>query len=79
MQLVRESLARVVLLHREHTLESLLLATENLHLLLVSVEVLLKSANRLIQVVQLALQVSRVVRALPLVTRRHVHRGERLP
>lgn len=76
VQLVGESFARVVLLHGQHRLERLLLAPEDLHLLLVRVQVLLQAADRLIKVVQLALQVSCVVIALPLVAGRHVHRGK---
>ena len=73
MQLISECLARIVLLHGQYALECLLLAAEDLHLFLVCVEVLLKPAYRIVQIIQLSLQVRCVVRSLTLVTRRHVH------
>ncbi len=63
VQLVGQGLAGVLLLHGKNGLERFLLAAEDLHLLLVSVQVLLQSADRVVQVVQLALQVRGVVGA----------------
>ena len=64
MKLVCEGLAGVRLLHGEYGFESLLLATEDLHLLLVSVQLLLQLSHSVIEVVQLSLEVSCVVGAL---------------
>lgn len=61
MQLVCEGLARVLALHSENVLEGLLLAAQNLDLLLVSVEVLMELATSLCEVAQLALEVCRVL------------------
>lgn len=63
VELIGQSLAGVALLHGENALESLLLTAQNLNLLLVSVEVLLQLSHSVIQVVQLALEMSGVVRA----------------
>ena len=61
VELVGQGLAGVLLLHGEDTLEGLLLAAEDLHLLLVGAKLLLKSVDRIIQVVQLPLKVGSVV------------------
>ncbi len=70
VELVGKSLPSVLLFHGQHTLEGLLLAAENLGLLFVSVEMLLKRSNGVIQVVELSLKVCGVVRA----TRSHIGR-----
>jgi hypothetical protein len=62
VQLVSQGLPRVLLLHRQHTLQGLLLTTQDLGLLLVSIELLLEGSDSVIQVVKLALEVSSVVR-----------------
>ena len=61
VELIRQSFAGIVLLHGEDTFEGLLLAAENLDLLLVGAQLLLKCVDRIIQVVQFALQVGSVV------------------
>ena len=58
MQLVGKGLAGIVLLHGQHALKILFLSTEDLHFFLVRVQVLLKSANCFVEIVQLALKVS---------------------
>ena len=64
MQLVGESLACILLLHCENALQGLFLRAKDLALLLVGVQLLLQLSHCVVQVVQLALQVSRVVAAL---------------
>ena len=61
VELIRQSLAGIVLLHGEDTFEGLLLAAEDLDLLLVGAQLLLECVDRIIQVVQLALQMGSVV------------------
>ena len=68
VELVGEGLASVLLFHGQHTLEGLLLTAEDLGFLLVSVELLLQSPDGVIQVIELSLEVSGVVRA----TRGHI-------
>ncbi len=61
VKLIGESLAGVLLLHGQHALQGLLLTAQDLGLLLVSIELLLKGSDGIIQVVQLALEVSGVI------------------
>ncbi len=61
VELIGEGLASVALLHGEDAFEGLLLRTEDLHLLFVSIQLLLELPNRVVQVVQLSLQVGGVV------------------
>lgn len=68
VKLIGESLASVLLLHGQHALQCLLLTAQDLGLFLVSIELFLKGSDGVIQVVQLALEVSGVVWA----TRSHV-------
>ena len=66
MELVGESLTGVLALHGENVLKSLLLAAQDLNLLLMSVEVLVERAAGLGQVCQLTLEMSSVLRTLHL-------------
>ena len=66
MELVGESLTSVLALHGENVLKSLLLAAQDLNLLLMSVEVLVERAAGLGQVCQLTLEMSSVLRTLHL-------------
>lgn len=61
VQLVRERLPCVLLLHGQDGLEGLLLRAQNLNLLLVGVQLLLQLSYCVIKVVKLSLQVSCVV------------------
>jgi len=61
VELIRQSLAGIVLLHGEDTFKGLLLAAENLDLLLVGAQLLLECVHRIIQVIQLSLQMGSVV------------------
>ena len=51
VKLIGEGLACIVLLHSQHALESFLLSAEDLHLLLMIAQVLLKATDSLIQIV----------------------------
>ena len=70
VELVGQGLARVLALHCQHVLEGLLLATQDLNLLLVGVQVLVELATGLGQVGKLTLEVSGVLIALHLADRR---------
>ena len=63
VQFIFEGLARVLTLHGQHIFEGLLFRAQDLHLLLVGVQVLVQRAAQVHQAVQFALQVRRVVRA----------------
>ena len=63
VKLILECLTGVLALHGQHILESLLLRPQDLHLLLMSVQLLVEGAAQLHQVVQLALKVRCVIRA----------------
>ena len=63
VQLVLKSLACVLALHGQHVFKSLLLGAQDLHFLLVGVQLLVKGTAQLHQVVQFALEVRSVVTA----------------
>lgn len=63
VEFIFEGLARVLALHGQHIFEGLLFGAQDLHLLLVGVQVLVQRAAQLHQAVQFAFQVCRVVRA----------------
>ena len=63
VQLVLESLARILAFHGQHVFERFLLRTQNLHFLLVRVKLLVQGAAEVHQRVKLALQMGRVVAA----------------
>lgn len=64
MKLVCKSLASILALHGKHTFKSFFLWSENLNFLLMSVELLLKLADAFIQIWELSLEMSCVVRSL---------------
>ena len=66
VKLIGEGFASVLTLHGQHILEGFLLTAQDLHLLLVSGQVLVELAAGLCQVGKLALEVGRVFRALSL-------------
>ena len=66
VKLVGQCLARVLALHCEHVLKRFFFAAQDLHFLLVVVQVLMKLSAGLRHVVQLTLQVGCVLRALHL-------------
>ena len=66
VKLIGEGFASILTLHSQDILESFLLATQDLHFLLVSGKVLVELAAGLSQVCQLALKMSSVLRALRL-------------
>ena len=61
VKLVYEGLACIVLLHTQHALERFLLSTEDLHLLLVGAQMLLKGEDGVIEIVNLSFEVSGVI------------------
>ena len=63
MQLILEGFSSILAFHGKHILESFFLRAQNLHLLLVGVQLLVKGAAKVHQAVELALEVSSVVGA----------------
>lgn len=70
VELVGQGLARVLALHCQHVLKSLLLTAQDLNLLLVGVQVLVEHATSLSEVRELALKMGGVLVALHLADRR---------
>ena len=60
VELIGQSLARVLALHGQDVFEGLLLAAQDLHLLFVSIQVLMKLAARFRQTLKFALQMGGV-------------------
>ena len=61
VQFIGESLTGILLLHSQNALQGLLLAAQDLGLLLVSVKLLLECSDGVIEVVKLALEMSGVI------------------